>query len=89
LASLGTRIAKFYGFDATHKGESLSAKDIPSDCQAILTNSRINFRKAGANYSPLQQNHPKPLNQLLFKLRFKSSGENHPIPFESFASKHR
>src|SRR5471030_975970 len=33
-------------------------KGIPSDYQAILTDSRVNFRKAGANYSPLQQNHP-------------------------------
>ncbi|CAN7634962.1 hypothetical protein LJR034_004937 [Caballeronia sp. LjRoot34] len=30
----------------------------PSDCEAILTVTHINFRKAGANYSPLQQNHP-------------------------------
>jgi hypothetical protein len=36
---------------------------IPSDCRAILTVRRINFRKAGANYSPLQQNHPSTLDQ--------------------------
>jgi len=50
--------------------------EIPSDCKAILTVPRVNFRKAGANYSPLQQNHPDALNYL----PFKSSGENHPNP---------
>ncbi|CAH2802780.1 MAG: hypothetical protein CBARDMAM_4586 [uncultured Caballeronia sp.] len=35
---------------------------------------RVNFRKAGANYSSLQQNHPDALNYL----PFKSSGEKPP-----------
>jgi hypothetical protein len=37
-----------------------------------LTALFVNFRKAGANYSPLQQNHPNKLN----RSSFKSSGEN-------------
>jgi hypothetical protein len=46
---------------------------------------RINFRKAGANYSPLQQNHPnRSIN-----CRSNPLEKTTPIPFESFASKHR
>jgi hypothetical protein len=62
-----------------------SVKGIASDYQAILTNQRINFRKAGANYSPLQQNHPnRSIN-----CRSNPLEKTTPIPFESFASKHR
>jgi hypothetical protein len=51
-------------------------KRVLSDCQAILMVWRINFRKAGANYSPLQQNHPDAPDLL----SFKSSGEKPPYP---------
>jgi len=55
---LGMRIAQLMNFMHCHTHENPSAKGIPSDYQAILADARINFRKAGANYSPLQQNHP-------------------------------
>jgi hypothetical protein len=51
-----------------------------------LTALFVNFRKAGANYSPLQQNHPDKLDRSIV---VKSSGENSHKHFESFASKHR
>jgi hypothetical protein len=51
------RLATLYRFLAQAANANQSAGRIPSDCKAIFTALRINFRKAGANYSPLQQNH--------------------------------
>jgi hypothetical protein len=58
-------------------------KRVLSDCQAILMVWRINFRKAGANYSPLQQNHPKRS----IHRRSNPLEKTAPNLIESFASK--
>jgi hypothetical protein len=66
-----------------------SAKGIASDYQAILTNQRINSRKAGANYSPLQQNHPNRSINCRSNCGSNPLEKTTPISFESFASKRR
>jgi hypothetical protein len=68
------RLATLYRFLAQAANANQSAGRIPSDCKAILTALRINFRKAGANYSPLQQNH----SNRTINCPFKSSGDNRP-----------
>jgi hypothetical protein len=40
------------------ESEPLRPKPIHRITKRFLPDFRVNFRKAGANYSPLQQNHP-------------------------------
>jgi hypothetical protein len=52
------RIAKSLKFCALPVDPSRSARVFHRITKRFLPGSRVNFRKAGANYSPLQQNHP-------------------------------
>jgi hypothetical protein len=82
--SLGMGIAQSYHF-LHHLRTRTKPRKISIGLQSVFDDSRINFRKAGANYSPLQQNHPNRS----FSCRSNPLEKTTRIQFKSFASKHR